>query len=61
MQAIGNDGQWHEWEELSQEERDAWMDAMTEAARRHDYYKTHEKPLTIKEQLLRYEQDHRIC
>ena len=61
MQAIGNDGQWHEWEELSQEERDAWMDAMTEADRQHDYYKTHKKPLTIKEQLLRYEQDHRIC
>ena len=61
MQAIGNDGQWHEWEELSQEERDAWMEAMTEADRQHDYYKTHEKPLTLKEQLLRYEQDHRIC
>ena len=61
MQAIGNDGQWHEWEELSQEERDAWVDAMAEADRQHDYYKTHEKPLTLKEQLLRYEQDHRIC
>ena len=43
MQAIGNDGQWHEWEELSQEERDAWVDAMAEADRQHDYYKTHEK------------------
>ena len=61
MQAIGNDGQWHEWEELSQEERDDWMQAMTEADLLHDYYKTHEKPLTLKEQLLRYEQDHRIC
>ena len=61
MQAIGNDGQWHEWEELSQEERDDWMQAMTEAGRLHDYYKNHEKPLTLKEQLLKYEQDHRIC
>lgn len=61
MQAIGNDGQWHEWEELSQEERDAWMDAMTEADRQHDYYKTNEKPRTLKQQLLDYEQDHRIC
>jgi N-acetyl-anhydromuramyl-L-alanine amidase AmpD len=61
MQAIGNDGQWHDWEELSQEERDAWMDAMTEADRRHDYYKTNEKPRTLKQQLLDYETDHRIC
>ena len=61
MQAIGNDGQWHEWEELSQEERDAWMEAMTEANRLHDYYKTNEKPHTLKQQLLDYEQDHRIC
>lgn len=60
-QAIGNDGRWHPWEELSQPERDDWMQAMTEADRLHDYYKTHEKPLTLKESLLRYEQDHRIC
>jgi hypothetical protein len=49
MQAIGNDGQWHPWEELTQEERNAWMGAMTEADRRHDYYKTHEKPRTLKQ------------
>ena len=61
MQAIGNDGRWHPWEELSQQERDEWMQAMTEADCIHDYYKTHEKPLTLKESLLRYEQDHRRC
>lgn len=61
MQAIGNEGKWHEWEELSQEERDAWMDAMAEADRQHDYYKTHEKPRTLEQKLLDYETDHRIC
>ena len=61
MQAIGNDGLWHPWEELSQQERDEWMQAMTEADRIHDYYKTHDRPPTLKEQLLHYEQDHRIC
>ena len=61
MQAIGNDGQWHEWEELSQEERDAWMDAMTEADRLWDEWKRNGKPRTLKQPLLDYEQDHRIC
>ena len=61
MQAIGNDGQWHEWEELSQEERDAWMDAMTEADRIWDEWKRNGKPRTLKQHLLDYETDHRIC
>ena len=61
MQAIGNDGQWHEWEVLSQEERDAWMDAMTEADRIWDEWKRNGKPRTLKQQLLDYDQDHRIC
>ena len=60
-QAIGNDGRWHPWEELSQQERDDWMQAMTEADRLHDYYKTHERPLTMTQKLLHHEQDNRVC
>ena len=61
MQAIGDDVQWHEWKDLSQEERDAWMDAMTEADRIWDEWKRNGKPRTLKQQLLDYETDHRIC
>lgn len=61
MQAIGNDGQWHDWEELSQEERDAWMAAMTEVDRLWDEWKRNGKLRTLKQQLLDYETDHRIC
>lgn len=61
MQAIGNDGQWHPWEELTQEERDAWKAAMTEADRLWDEWKRNGKPRTLKQQLLDYETDHRIC
>ena len=60
-QAIGNDGRWHPWEELSQQERDDWMQAMTEADRIWDEWKKNGKPPTLKESLLHYEQDHRIC
>ena len=60
-EAIGKDGKWHPWEELSKEERDEWIKAMDDADKIHDYYKTHERPLSCTQQLLRYEQDHRIC
>ena len=50
-----------DYKDMTPEEQAEFMEAMTEADRLHDYYKTHEKPLTLKESLLRYEQDHRIC
>ena len=33
MQALGRDHQWHDWDELSQEEKDEWTEAMNEADR----------------------------
>lgn len=60
MDAIGNDGKWHPWHELTKAEQDEWMEAMTEADRRHDYYKTHERPLTLRQSLLEYEAKRRV-
>ena len=41
MQAIGNDGKWHEWSELSAEEQAEWMRCMSMAdRRREEEYKT---------------------
>lgn len=60
-QAIGNDGKIRPFEELSDEERQAWMEAMSEADRRYDLYKKHGKPRTIKQKLLDYEQEQRLC
>ena len=61
MYAKGKDGKWHTWGELSKEDREAWMDAMTEADRRHDDRKRHGKPRTLKQRLIDYETDRRIC
>lgn len=61
MDAIGNDGKWHPWNELTKEEQDEWMEAMTEAQRRVDYYKTHERPLTLKQSLLDYQNRRRLA
>lgn len=33
MQAIGNDGRWHDWSDLTESEKSSWMDAMTKADR----------------------------
>ena len=60
MDAKGRDGKWHPWDELTQEEQDEWMEAMTEADRIHDYYKTHERPLTLRESMLEYEAKQRF-
>lgn len=55
MEAIGKDGKWHPWDVLTRAEQDAWMEAMTEADRRHDYFKTHFSPLTQRQNMLEYE------
>lgn len=60
MEAIGRDGKWHPWDELTKEEQDEWMEAMTEADRIHDYYKTHPKPMTLRESMLEYEAKQRF-
>ena len=50
-----------DFKDMTPDEQREYMEAMTEADRRNDYYKTHEKPRTLKQQLLDYETDHRIC
>ncbi len=60
MEAIGRDGRWHPWGELTQEERDEYMYAMSLADRIHDYQKTHERPQTLSEGLLIYESKRRV-
>ena len=58
MQALGNDGRWHEWSDLTEEEKAVWRKAMTLADERHERRKAGYMPLTVKESLLEYERDH---
>ncbi len=60
MQAIGNDGLWHDWADLSEEERQSWMDAMTEADRVWEARKRGEFQPTLRDNLLDYENRHRM-
>lgn len=60
MRAIGRDGRWHPWAELTKAEQDEWMEAMTDADLVVEYYKTHPKPLTMKERLLEGEARRRM-
>lgn len=39
MKAIGRDGRWHDWDNLSAEEQKDWMDAMTVADNIHERQK----------------------
>ena len=39
MKAIGKDGRWHDWDNLSAEEQKDWMDAMTIADNIHERQK----------------------
>lgn len=57
FKALGNDGLWHLWDDLSEKERQGWMEAMTEADRRH---KAQCRPATLRERVLEYENTHRI-
>lgn len=56
MKAIGSDGRWHEWSELTAEEQRQWTEAMNEADRIHDRHKEHGKPMTLPQSLLEYHQ-----
>ena len=47
--------------DMTPEEQAEFMEAMTEADRIWDEWKKNGKPPTLKESLLHYEQDHRIC
>lgn len=60
MDAIGRDGRWHPWNELTKEEQDDFMHDMTVADSIHDYYKTHERPLTLKQNIMEYEAKRRV-
>lgn len=57
MRAIGNDGRWHEWDELSAEEQQAWMEAMTEADKTVEQRKSIGTvyPATVAEGLLNFQ------
>ena len=43
---------WQEWNTMSQWERDAWLDALTEADRRHEKRKLYGEQPTVKQALL---------
>lgn len=55
MQAIGNDGAWHAWGDLTEAEQSAWMEAMTAADRRHEQERQGDGALTMAQDLARYE------
>jgi hypothetical protein len=50
-----------DFKEMTPDEQREYMEAMTEADRIWDEWKRNGKPRTLKQQLLDYEQDHRIC
>lgn len=60
MKAIGKDGQWHDWNELSAEEQSEWMEAMTEADNIYEHRKYQERVPTLKQNIARYEQNERF-
>ena len=51
MRMLGGD-MWQEWNTMSQRERDAWLDALTEADRRHERRKLYGEQPTVKQALL---------
>ena len=57
MKAIGKDGKWHDWNELSAEEQSEWMEAMTESDNICEHRKYHDCAPTLKQNIARYEQN----
>lgn len=62
MRAIGHNGQWREWGELTAEEQREWLEAMTaanryvEARKRGEFAPTY----TVAQNITRYEQKERF-
>lgn len=54
--AIGDDGRWHPWEDLTEAEREAWETAMSTA----DRMSKEERSLGLDGSLRRYEEQHRM-
>lgn len=46
--------------DMTEQEREEFMDGMTISDSRHDYYKTNERPLTLRESILEYQEKHRM-
>lgn len=63
MQAIGNDGKWHPWEELTPEEQQKWNEGQREADEIWERMKNGElqRPKSLEQHLLDYENNHRLC
>lgn len=60
MEAIGRDGRWHPWEELTAEEQREWMDAMTKAAQVVEERRSGMCAPTLAQNMARYEQNKRF-
>ena len=60
MKAQGRDGRWREWDELTDEERREWMEAMNEADRYVEERKRREPTPTVAENITRYEHNKRF-
>ena len=58
--AIGNDGRWKEWGELTAEERAAWQEAMAMAEAAVCDRKRGEAAPTLAQNITRYEQKKRF-
>lgn len=59
MRAIGHNG-WRKWDELTDEERREWMEAMNEADRYVEERKRREPTPTVAENITRYEHNQRF-
>lgn len=60
MEAIGRDGRWHPWEELTAEEQGEWMEAMTKAAQVVEERRSGMCAPTLAQNMARYEQNKRF-
>ncbi len=60
MTAIGKDGKWHDWDDLTPEEQQAWRDGMDEADRIWEARKRGVCMPTLRESLLEYERRQRL-
>lgn len=60
MKAIGHDGRWHPWGELTAEEQREWMEAMTKADEIHDMKRRGECAPTLAQNLARHELNKRF-
>lgn len=60
MKAMGHDGRWHPWEELTAEEQREWMNAMTKADGIHDIIRNRECAPTMAQDFARYELNKRF-